>query len=186
MVMQLPVAQSVFVDKLLELYIVAAILRELNQPALFEPPNRLHAFGGLFDAERRGGDGVEGKAMLQRVGHVHHQVQRRKLAQDEDGAAVQDFIIEAEHIETHHEISALQVHEQLVHVFLAVNPVVPSRGVERHAHAHAHATDFIPAANFLGGLLRFEIEIYDVLRHAPAADLNLDRNLNLNLSATTT
>ena len=54
---------------------------------------------------------------------------------------------------------------QVVHLFLAVNFVIAARGAERHADAHAHFGNVAPAADFLGGLLRFQIEINNVLCH---------------------
>ena len=57
--MKLPVAQAVFMDHFGELYVVAAVFGDVHQPALFEPPDGLHALGGFFHTERRGGDGVK-------------------------------------------------------------------------------------------------------------------------------
>jgi hypothetical protein len=85
---------------------------------------------------------------------------------------VQHFVIEPQNVETDDEIGALQILEEAVHLFLAVNCVIAAPGAERHADAHAHAIDVAPAAHFLGGLLRFEIEINNVFHFGvPSAGL---------------
>ena len=66
----------------------------------------------------------------------------------------------------HDQTGALQVRQQIVDLFLAVNIVIAARGAERHADAHAHAGDVVPAAHLLGGFLGFQIEIDDVFQSA--------------------
>ena len=95
----------------------------------------------------------------------HEHVQRRQLGQVERGVAVQDLVIEPQVVETDDEVGALQFVDQVVHLRLAVDFVFAARRAVGHAHAHAHLGNVAPAANFLGGLLRFQIEINQVLGH---------------------
>ena len=63
------------------------------------------------------------------------------------------------------EIGALQFGDQIIDLRFAVNPVFAARRVVGHAYAHPHLGNVAPAADFLGGLLCFQIEIYNVLCH---------------------
>src|ERR1019366_2053906 len=67
MVMKLVVLNAEFVHQAGDLHIVAAIFGDIEQLAFLKPLNGLQALGGLFHADRRGGDGVEGKPVLQLV-----------------------------------------------------------------------------------------------------------------------
>ena len=84
----------------------------------------------------------------------------------ERGVAVQHFVIEAQHVEPHDKIGALKFREQVVDVFFTVDVILALRGVVGHADAESHLVDVPPAAHFISGLLRFQIEIDNVLRHA--------------------
>src|ERR1041385_4456147 len=104
--------------------------------------------------------------MLKLFHQVHQHVQRRKLVQVEGRVTVEHFVIETQDVEAHYKVGALQVGEQFVDLALAVNAVLVARSAVSHTDAHAHSTDFAPTAHLVGGLLRFEVEINYVLRHA--------------------
>ena len=148
-----------FVDEFRELYVVTTILRDLEQPAFLEPMDRLHAFGRLLDAERGRGDGIERKPMLQRAG-LSPSCPASEADADRTSIAA-NFVVEPRTLKPTTR-SALQVREQVADVSFAINAVL-ARAVLRD-RPHAHAAD-ASQRDFIGGLLRLEVEINDVLRH---------------------
>jgi len=157
--------RAVFVDEFGDLHVVAAILGDLRELAFLEPADRLQTFRRFFHAERRGRDRVEREAMVQRVLQFDEHVERRQLREIERRVAVQHFVIEAQIVETDDEVCALQFLEQRVHLRFAVNFVFARRAAARHGDTHAHLGNVAPTAHFIGGLLRFEIKINNVLCH---------------------
>ena len=98
------------------------------------------------------------------VQHDEH-VECWKLGQVERGITVQHFVIEPQIVETNDEIGALQFVDEVIYLRFAVDFIFAARGAVSHADAHAHLGNVAPAADFIGGLLRFEIEVNNVLGH---------------------
>ena len=169
--MKLPVLHTVFVDEFGDLHVVAAILCDLRQFTFLEPADRLQAFRRFFHVERCCGDGIQRKPVAERFIQDHEHVERGQLREVECRIAVQHLVIESQIIEAHHEIGALQVGDQVIHLLLAVYFIFAGSSAVSHAHAHAHLGNVAPAAYFLGGFLRFQVEIDDVLGHAQIYDL---------------
>src|SRR5690242_17507214 len=78
---------------------------------------------------------------------------------------MEDFVIEAQVVETHDEIGALQFREQLIDLVLAIDPILPARAAVGDADAHAHVADLVPTTDVLGGFLGFEIEVQNIFGH---------------------
>ena len=76
--------------------------------------------------------------MVQCVLQFHHHVQRRKLAQIKRRVAVQHFVVESQVVEADNQIRSLQILDEVVHLFFAVNFIFAVRRAERHPDAHAH------------------------------------------------
>jgi hypothetical protein len=162
-VMEFAVGDAVFVDHFGELDVEAAVFGDLHELALAEPFDGLETFRRFFETEGGGGDGVQGKTVLESVLQFHEHVQCRELAQVHGSVAVEDFVIETEMVETDDEVGALEFREKVVDLFFAVNFIVAARGGISNAHAHAHGANLVPTADILGGFLRFQVEINDVL-----------------------
>src|SRR5579862_6314023 len=88
--------------------------------------------------------------------------------------AGQDFIIETHGVETDDEVGAAQFINERIDFLFAVNPVFATGGAVSDADAHAHLADFVPAADFFGGLLRFEVKINGVLHRDGFERLYID------------
>ena len=163
MIVQLLVLRAVFVDKFREFNVVTAIFSDFQQATFTKPLDGLEAFGGFFDAESSGSEGIQGKTMLQGILQFHHHVERGKLAQIHRSVTVQDFIIKAQVVETDDQIRALQFAQEIVHLFFAIDAIIAPSQTVSDAHTHAHGADVIPSAHLIGGLLRFQVEINEVL-----------------------
>src|SRR6266496_3361121 len=100
--------------------------------------------------------------MLQGLLQLDQHVQRGNLPQIQRRVTVQHFVVEAQIVKPDYQVGALQLGDEVVHLAFAIDSVVaPCRAVG-HADAHPHPADLVPAADFLGRLLRFQIEIDDV------------------------
>ena len=76
---------------------------------------------------------------------------------------MQHLVVEPQIVETDDQVGALQIRDEIVHLFLAVNLVIAARGAERHADAHAHVVMWLQPPTSSADFLRFQIEINNVL-----------------------
>jgi len=161
-VVELVVLHAIFVDHAGDFDVVAAILGDVEQLAFLEPLDGLQPFGGLFHAKGRGGYRIETEPVLQLGVQIDEHVQGGQLAQVQGGVAMQHFVIEPQVVESDDQIGPLQLADELVHLFLAIDPVFAVGGVVGDSHAQAHAADLVPAADLVGRPLGFQIKIDDV------------------------
>ena len=105
-IMKLAIEGAVFVDQARELHVIAAIFGDVEQLTFAEPLNGLEAFGGFLDAERGGGDGLEGEAMLEAILKFDEHVEGGHLAQVEGGVSVEHFEIETKVVEADDQIGS--------------------------------------------------------------------------------
>ena len=164
--MQLFLVAAVLVYEFGDFDVVTAVFGNFHEFAFFEPADGLQAFGGFFDAEGGGGDGIEREAVAQFFLEVDEHVEGGELVEVVGGVAVEDFVIEAEDVEADDEVGALQFGDEVVDLAFAVNFVIAARGAVGDADAHAHFGDVAPTTDFISGLLGFEIKIDDVLGHS--------------------
>jgi hypothetical protein len=169
-VVELFVGVAVFVNEFGDFDVVAAVFSDIEEFALAEPFDGLKAFGGFFDAESGGGDGIEREAVVDDFLQFDQHVEGGHLAKIEDGVAVEDFVIEAKVVETDDEIGAHQLVDEVVDLLFAVDFVIAARGAVGDAHAHAHVADIIPATHFVGRLLGFQIEIDNIFGRGEPID----------------
>lgn len=157
--------RAVLVHELCQFHIEATILRDLDKFAFFEPLDRLQTFRRFFHFKRRRRDGVEREPMTKFFGQNHEHVERRQLREIEGGVTVQHFVVKTQIVETDDQIRALQFRDQIADGFFVENFVFAARRAVSHADAHAHFGNVVPAADFISGFLRFQIEIDDVFGH---------------------
>jgi hypothetical protein len=93
----------------------------------------------------------------------HKHVERGNLPKIEDGIAMENFIVEAEIIESDDEIGAQKLIDEVVYLLLSINFVIPATGAVSDPDAHAHIANVVPATDFIGGFLSFEVKIDNVL-----------------------
>jgi hypothetical protein len=173
-VKELPSSETIFVDKSGNFDVVAAVFGDFEEAAGAEPFDGLEAFGRFFNAERGGGDGIKGEAVVHGFLKFDEHIQGGGLAQVEDGVAVKDLVVEAEIVKTDHEIGPKQFGDELVDLFFAVDFVIAASSAVGHADAHAHVADVIPAAYFVGGLLRFQIKVDNIFGRGEPVDHGRD------------
>jgi hypothetical protein len=161
-VLELFVGGAVFVDEFGDFDVVTAVFGDIEETARAEPFDGLKAFGGFFDAEGGGGDGIEGEAVINDLLQLDKHVERGHLAKIEDGVAVEDFVIETKVVEADDEVGAHEFVDEVVDLLFAVDFVIAARGAVGDADAHAHVADVIPATHFVGRLLGFQIEIDNI------------------------
>ena len=101
--------------------------------------------------------------MLQNLLQVNQHIQGRNLLQVHDGVAVQHLIIEAQVIEAHHQIRPHQLLDEIIDLFFLIDAVITTGRAVSHADAHPHIADIVPAADLIGGFLRFQVKVNDVL-----------------------
>jgi hypothetical protein len=87
---------------------------------------------------------------------------------------VQHLIIEPKIVESNHQIGPLYIGQQIIDLLFPVDSVFLAGGAVSHADAHPHLADFVPAADVLGGFLRFQIEINNIFRHKIMSGLLCD------------
>src|SRR6185369_8966043 len=121
--------------------------------------------------------------MLQLFLQVDEHVERRNLSQIVDGVVAQHFVVEPKIVETNDEIGALQLSEQIVHLLLTIDPVLPTDAAVGNTDAHPHLANLVPPADLISGLLRFQIEIDDVPRNTRR--LNRNRRMSAERSRLT-
>src|SRR5215472_10242458 len=76
---------------------------------------------------------------------------------------MEDLEIESQMIEAHDEVGTLKLLDQIEHLLFVVDPIIASSAAVSHSDAHPHVANLVPAADFLGGFLCFEVKIDDVL-----------------------
>ncbi len=153
------------VDEFGEFDVVTAVFGDFVEAAFAEPLDGLKTFAGLFETEGGVGDGIEGEPVFEGIGDDEEHIEGGDLGEVEDGVAVEDFVVEADDIETDDEIGALEFADEGIDVLLLVDLVTLTGGAVGHAHTHLQVPHMIPSADFIGGLLGFEIEVDDVLHH---------------------
>ena len=78
---------------------------------------------------------------------------------------MQNLIIKPKIVETHDQVGALQLSDQFVHLFFAVDFIAASRCAVSHPHAQAHLRNIAPTTDFIRRFLRFQIKIDNVFCH---------------------
>ena len=152
-----------FVDQLGDFDVVAAVLGDLREASFLEPSQGLQAIGGFLGAEGRGGDGIEGEPVVEDFVKFDEEIEGGELGEVEDGVAVEDLVIEADMVEADDEVGAAEFLDEVVDLRFPVDAVAAADGAEGDPETEAHVTDLVPAADLLGGLLGFEVEVDDVL-----------------------
>ena len=115
-------------------------------------------------------------------GHEH--VERRGIGRiKKNVVADEHFVVETKIVETDDEVRLPQLVDQRIDVAFRVDLVRAARRAVGDADRHPHVPDSVPAADFIGGLLGFKIEIDDVLhgargRRLHAHDLVTRVNIN--------
>lgn len=143
----------------------AAVFGDFQEFSLFPPFDGLQAFGGLFDAEGCGGYGVEGEPVLKFCLELNEHVEGWELGEIEDGVTVEDFVIEAEDIETDDEIGAGEFLDEIVDLGFGVDFVGTPGGAIGDRDADAHIADFVPTSHLIGRFLGFDVHV-DHVFHA--------------------
>ncbi len=139
-----------FVDQPGQFYIKAAVFRNLRQSPLAEPLDGLQALAGLAQPKRRLGNRIQSQSVTQPFLQVHHHVQRRQLSEVVRRVPMQDLIVEAQVIESHHQIGPLEFTEEFVDLGFPIDPIATARGCVRHRQTHSHVPDAVPASHFVG------------------------------------
>src|SRR5205823_2956257 len=103
-----------------DLYVEAAVLRNLEDTTLPPPANCIESGGRFLNAKSGLRDSVEAQPMACPFLHLDHQVRGLKFGdQVEDRVSHQDVVIEVQDVESDDETGATQPLDQLVHLRFA-------------------------------------------------------------------
>ena len=158
---------SIFMNQARDFYVVAAIFGNFHQLAFLEPIDGLQTFGSFLDTEGGSGNSIQRKPVLQLILDLVQHVQSRQLTKIQRGIAVQHFVIKAKIVESDNEVGSLQLSNEIVHAVLVIDGIPIACRAVGNTDTHAHLADLVPAADFIGRFLSLEIEIDNVLHHAP-------------------
>src|SRR5215216_3834323 len=112
--------------------------------------------------------------MFEAVLEINQHVEGGHLAHVESGVTMEHFEIEAKLVEADDQVSSQQLFNEIIDLVLAVNAVIAAGTAIGDPDAHAHSIDVVPAADFVGGTLSFEIEIDNVSCHGLASEERAD------------
>ena len=121
----------------------------------------------------------DSRAVGRRRGEALHLVPRRVVAAqdfialEQRALACEDVVVEVDDVETDDEIGAAQLFDQFVNLRFGEDPVLPVTSAERDADRHEHVRFLTPTADFRSALLRFQIEVNDVLHAANRGRANV-------------
>ncbi len=168
MVIELAVAAAIFMNQLGDFDVIAAIFRDFEEvfrSAEAPPLDGVHAVGDFGIAQRRFGDRVEAKTMLEDLFDFNKRVECGNLVEIERGVCRENLVVEAQDVVPHDKVRA---HELLNHfmgiVFVEDAVFLIATGVG-DSHGKPKLTEVFrgTAADFIEALLRLQVKIDNVL-----------------------